>query len=217
MMKTRQEIKQQAKTNMGKQRATAVSIILLPLALGIIIGLLAMIPIIGELTAIAGILAALVLAVGVNGAYISIYNDGPAAAAAVIGSCKVNFWRKAGGMLWMALLVFLWSLLLIVPGIVKAYAYSMTPYILADCPEVTADRALELSMRMTKGHKGKLFIMHWSFIGWMLLSALTLYILLIVHVAPYIQATMAGYYEELRKEALSKGIIKPEEFGAYNY
>ena len=87
----------------------------------------------------------------------------------------------------------------------------MTPYILADCPNVTATEALKLSMRMTAGHKGKLFVMHLSFIGWTLLSALTCYILLIVHVGPYMNATLAGYYVELRDKALAEGIITPEE------
>ena len=89
----------------------------------------------------------------------------------------------------------------------------MTPYILAHCPNVSATDALKLSMRMTNGHKGELFVMHLSFIGWMLLGALTLGILVIVHVGPYMGTTTAGYYIELRDEALAKGIIRPEELG----
>jgi len=212
-MKTRQEIKLQGKTNMGKQRGTAILIILLVFVIGLVLGLLSRIPFIGYVLPVAGIFITTVLGVSVSGAYISIYKDQPASVGEVISNCGVNYWRKLGGMLWMALWVYLWSLLLLIPGIVKSYAYSMTRYILADCPNVTATEALKLSMRMTNGHKGKLFVMHLSFIGWILLSALTLYILMIVYVGPYMEATTAGYYVELRDEALAKGIIRPEELG----
>ena len=60
-------------------------------------------------------------------------------------------------------------MLLVVPGIVKAYAYRLTPYILADCPRVSATGALEISMRMTQGHKWEIFVMELSFLGWNLL------------------------------------------------
>ena len=87
----------------------------------------------------------------------------------------------------------------------------MTPYILADCPDVKAKDALKLSMRMTNGHKGKLFVLLLSFYGWMLLSSLTFGILLIVFVAPYMEATMSGFYLELRDQAIASGAISAEE------
>lgn len=118
-----------------------------------------------------------------------------------------------GGMLWMALFTFLWTLLFIVPGIIKALAYFMTPYILADCPDVTATDALKLSMRMTSGHKGKVFVMGLSFIGWGILTALTGGILGIFYTGPYINTSFAGLYHELKQEALAKGVVSPAELG----
>ncbi len=118
-----------------------------------------------------------------------------------------NYGRKLGGYLWMMLFIVLWSLLFVIPGIVKGLSYSMAPYILGDCPEVKAKDALKLSMRMMEGHKAELFVMELSFLGWALLSALTAGILLIFYVGPYMNSTFAVYYLEVREEALRNGVI----------
>ena len=212
-MKTRQEIKLQAKTNMGKQRGTAIILILIAVAAGIVSSLFGLIPWIGKLITIAISLGLVVYQVCVYSAFILIYQNYIASIDSVVALLQVNPLRKLGGMLWMELWTFLWSLLFVIPGIVKALSYSMTPYILADCPNVTATDALKLSMRITEGHKWELFVAGLSFIGWLLLSALTLYILAVVHVGPYMATTFAGYYIELRNEAFSKGVVRPEEMG----
>ncbi|MCL2352567.1 MAG: DUF975 family protein [Firmicutes bacterium] len=212
-MKTRQEIKLQAKTNMGRQRATAVLIELTVIVIALVCGLLGLIPFIGWIITVCGSLIAMLLQVSISGAYTSIYKGEQTSVGTVISNAGVNPARKIGGLLWEALFLLLWSLLFFIPGIVKAYSYMMTPFILAVYPDVPATAALKLSMRMTQGHKWKLFVMQLSFIGWMILSALTLYILLIFHVGPYMQTTLAGYFVELRDEALRKGIIRPEELG----
>jgi|GEM_PF-363978 len=101
--------------------------------------------------------------------------------------------------LLVALFTFLWSLLLIVPGIIKTYAYSMTFYILNDHPHMSATDAITASKTLMRGHKGDLFVLHLSFILWLLLSCLTFGILYIVYVGPYISATTAIFYEDLRQ------------------
>lgn len=102
-----------------------------------------------------------------------------------------------GKALWLTVITgfftFLWSLLFIIPGIVKGLAYSMAPYILADNPNMTAREALRESKRLTDGHKGGLFVLSLSFIGWFLLVPLTLG-LIIIWLAPYANATFANYY-----------------------
>jgi uncharacterized membrane protein len=128
-----------------------------------------------------------------------------------------NYWRHVGGMLWMGLFTVLWTLLAIIPGIIKALAYFMTPYILAECPDVTATDALKLSMRMTKGHKGKVFVMGLSFIGWGLLTALTFGILGIFYTGPYYYTSFAGLYHELKEEALKNGVVSPAELWPSGY
>ena len=122
-----------------------------------------------------------------------------------------RFGRKLGGTLWMGLFVYLWSLLLIIPGIIKAYSYAMTPYILADCPNVKATDALKLSMRMMSGHKWELFVFHLSFIGWGILSGLTCGILGLFYVDPYMNSAQATYYLEVREAALRSGVITMAE------
>ena len=95
------------------------------------------------------------------------------------------------------LLIFLWSLLLIVPGIIKSYSYSMSKYILKDNPQMTANQARKASMQMMNGNKWRLFCLHFSFIGWILLSGLTLGILLL-WVLPYMRVAEAEFYENLK-------------------
>lgn len=122
-----------------------------------------------------------------------------------------NYLRKVGGILWMQLFIFLWSLLFIIPGIVKSLAYFMTPYILAESENVTATEALKLSMRMTSGYKGEIFIMQLSFIGWQLLSMLTFGLLGMFYVSPYMYTSLAGMYEELKQNAIRSGVVAQEE------
>ena len=94
----------------------------------------------------------------------------------------------------------LWTMLFIIPGIVKAYAYRMVPYILKEHPELSGTQAITLSRKMMKGHKGDAFVLDLSFIGWILLSALTFGILHLFYVGPYIQATDAELYKVVRAD-----------------
>lgn len=95
--------------------------------------------------------------------------------------------------------IMLWSMLLVIPGIVKTYAYSMAPYILADNPTMTAREALRESKRITDGGKIDLFVLELSFIGWGLLCVITFGIAGI-YVVPYMQATYANVYQKLKAQ-----------------
>ena len=122
--------------------------------------------------------------------------------------------RQAGrtpDMLWMMLKVFLWSLLFVIPGIIKALSYAMTPYILHQYPNVPAMEACNISEKMMKGHKTDLFITELSFLGWILLAGLTFGILYILYVGPYMEMTMAGIYDELERLALESNIVTEAE------
>jgi uncharacterized membrane protein len=101
--------------------------------------------------------------------------------------------------------IFLWSLLFIIPGIIKAYAYRMVPYILADNPNLGVDEAISLSNEMTRGHKFDMFVLDLSFIGWYLLGSLALGVG-IFFVMPYENATNAELYLVLRKDALENNL-----------
>lgn len=96
--------------------------------------------------------------------------------------------------------VFLWSLLLIVPGIIAAYRYSMAPFIMAEHPEMTPMECLRASKEMMMGQKGRLFCLNFSFIGWIILSAFTFGIggLFLM---PYMSAATAAFYRTLNPAA----------------
>lgn len=110
------------------------------------------------------------------------------------------------------LFIGLWSLLLVVPGIIKAFEYSQVHYIIHDNPNLTPSQARDISRRMTDGFKGELFILSLSFFLWFLLVACTAGIAYI-YVAPYMYTTQAMYYENLKTYALSAGKVAPQEFG----
>lgn len=155
------------------------------------------------------LLVVTVLQVGLSGVCINIYNDQKQSFGQLFEPFK-NYGRNLGGMLWMDLWIFLWSLLFVVPGIVKAYSYFATPYILAHHKNVAATQAIEISKRIMQGNKGKVFVAQLSFIGWFLLSGLTLYILGVFYVYPYYNVTMAGFFEEIKYDALERGVITKE-------
>ena len=113
-------------------------------------------------------------------------------------------------LLFSNLFVSLWSLLLIVPGIVKALAWSQVPYLLAENPNLTGARAREISEQMTDGQKWEIFLLQLSFLGWYLLGALACGVG-VLFVDPYVQATHAELYARLRDRALREGFATLEE------
>ncbi len=127
-----------------------------------------------------------------------------------------NYFKILCSMLWMELFEMLWSLLFIIPGIIKSVAYSFTPYILAENPNVGYKEAIKISMVLTDGRKGELFLLTLSFIGWFFLSALTFGIALI-YVIPYYQTTMAQAYEQIKAETIAQGRVPQEVFMSEMY
>jgi len=157
----------------------------------------------------------MVLSVNLCGVFVKVYYGQQIIAAEPYHALKFNFGRKLGGMFWEILWIYLWALVgiftLFIPTVIKALSYSMTPYILANNPNVTATDALSLSKRMTNGHKGEIFVMYLSFFGWQLLNMLTLGILGIFYVNPYMYTSLAGLFVELRNTAVVTGVIHPQE------
>ena len=94
----------------------------------------------------------------------------------------------------------LWTLLLIVPGIIKAYSYCMVPYILAEHPELSANEVITRSREMMQGNKGRAFLLDLSFFGWILLSILTLGLLQLFWTGPYMESTHAALYLKLKEQ-----------------
>lgn len=94
----------------------------------------------------------------------------------------------------------LWSLLFIIPGIIKQYSYALTFYILHDYPELTADEAITKSREMMNGHKWELFVLNLSFLGWDIIGAFTFGVLNILYVMPYKSYAHKLFYEKIKSE-----------------
>jgi uncharacterized membrane protein len=109
-------------------------------------------------------------------------------------------------MFLMELFICLWTCLLIIPGIIKGLAYSMTPFILEEKPELSAYDAIKYSEKLMKGHKTELFLLYLSFIGWAILCVFTFGIGYL-WLAPYIYVTLCEFYEDLKKETPLEGTV----------
>ena len=119
-----------------------------------------------------------------------------------------DFWSAFKVTFLVGLYTFLWSLLFVIPGIVKSYAYSMSLYILAENKGKSASECIKESMEMTDGHKMDLFVLSLSFIGWILLGSITLGIAYI-WILPYMQATYINAYNSLKPAVEAPVIEEP--------
>ncbi len=122
-----------------------------------------------------------------------------------------NNWARAVlAIIWQVLWIFIWMMLFIIPGIIKAFAYSQTFYIIAEFKDVSVTKAMRISIEITKGRKWDLFVMYLSFLGWDIISLFTCGILQL-WLMPYKNMTYTNAYHALMKEALESGRIKPED------
>ena len=115
----------------------------------------------------------------------------------------------------MNLFITLWSLLFVIPGIIAAFAYSQTIYIMLDNPQISPLEAIAASKQLMRGHKFEYFTLQLSFLGWACLSIFT-FGLLGIWLNPYMQVTMANYYNALTgwqpRQAEEPMFSQPEEW-----
>lgn len=121
-----------------------------------------------------------------------------------------DFGKSLATYLLMVLFVILWTLLLVIPGIIAAISYSMTFFILADNPSMRAMDAIDTSKKMMYGYKWKYFLLQLSFIGWALLCALTFGIGFL-WLMPYIQISMAKFYDDIKGGQVATENVAPVE------
>lgn len=131
------------------------------------------------------------------------------------GFTNGSYFHTIGVLLVRQIYIFLWSLLLIIPGIIKSYEYYFVPYIIMENPNITRQRAFDLSRAMTNGYKWNIFVLEISFLGWSFLGALLCGIG-IIFVAPYIQATKAELYAAQRAAILQTGISNEAELCGFS-
>lgn len=112
--------------------------------------------------------------------------------------------------LLMYIYTILWTMLLIVPGIMKGCAYSMTDFILRDRKDLSGNAAIDMSQAMMAGHKMDYFLLQLSFLGWIILSIFTLGIALF-WIVPYMAAARANFYEEVKSDFMLGGNVSDAE------
>jgi len=147
---------------------------------------------------IGGVLVTGPLAGGAVFAFLRLRREG----TMEVGDMFEGFRRDFGGYFLLGLLtgifVFLWSLLFVIPGIVKSYAWSMVYFVKNDHPELGWRECMKESARMMKGHKWQLFVLDLSFIGWYIVGSLCLGVGTL-WVTPYAFAAKAEFYEDLKR------------------
>lgn len=168
--------------------AVGVSVIYL-----LIVGSIGIIPIVGSL---ASLFIAGHFAVGLSIFSLAISRNQDARIEQLFLGFN-NYVTILGAYLLMILYILLWTLLLIIPGIIAALSYSMTFYILADDDTIKAQEALDKSKKMMDGYKWKYFCLGLRFIGWALLCLLTLGIGFF-WLVPYIHVSVAKFYDDIK-------------------
>ena len=166
-------------------------------------------------TAGAVVIAVMALVVVGVGCITNVFISNPA----IIGSCnyyiknvdskpslvevfsgyKTRYGRNIKTMLLVDIKLVLWSILFLIPGIIKSFEYAIIPYILADDAEISSKDAFKKAKQMMKGNKWRMFKLEFSFIGWFMLCVLTLGIGTFF-LMPYVSATFAEFYMELKNK-----------------
>ena len=164
------------------------------LVFGAVSGAASYIPVVGT------ILVALPMMYGYSIVMLSVMRGGEMNIGGLFDGFN-DFGRIVGTKLLQAIYTFLWTLLLVIPGIIKNYSYAMTDFILKDQPELANNAAIEKSMAMMDGNKMKLFLLDLSFIGWAILCLFTFGIGFLF-LQPYVQSAHAAFYEDLKAQTV---------------
>ncbi len=201
-MFTREEIKTQAKAQL---KGNVGMFFLCTIIYVAILTAASFIPVVGSF---AGLLLGAPLTYGLIKLYLNVtYGEKPEVATLFEG------FNRYGQVLLLYFLVgiftALWSLLFIVPGIIKAMSYSMSFYILAENPDMTAQEALNESKAIMEGHKMDLFVLYLSFIPWCLLGSITLGIAYI-YVTPYMSLTVTNFYHKIKTQQPTSTVSEEE-------
>ena len=195
-MKTFNELKASAKTQISGKIGVLFAMYVIMLGIAVAVGL------VPAVRGIAGFVLSSAFYLGGAWVFLKITKG----ETVTVGNIFYGFedlWTAIKAQLFINLFISLWSLLLIIPGIVKAYAYSMTFFILAENKGMSVLEAITLSRKMMDGHKMDLFLLFLSFIGWFLLVVITFGIAGI-WVYPYFYATLTNFYLSVKEDYMSK-------------
>lgn len=191
---TRAELKSLAKEHIKGNIGTLFLINLIMVAAGFVCGL---IPGIGSIASVFIVTPA--FSIGLMMIYLDLAKGIKASAGTVFEGFK-HFWISFKTTFLVGLFTALWSMLFVIPGIIKAISYSQAMYIIAEDPEIGALEAINRSKAMMNGHKMDYFVLGLSFIGWNLLAGFT-FGLLYIWLVPYMQATLTNFYNSIKPVA----------------
>ena len=209
---TRQQIKEMAKAQLGdkifgNKWLIAVVVIVIQIALSQLVNF---IPGVGQ---IAALLISGPITYGVSAMFLKQTRNGETMDIVdIFNGFKYDFSNTFLIGLMTFIFTILWSLLLVIPGIVKSYAYSMAMYVKVDHPDYDWKKCIDESQRMMSGHKGELFVLDLSFIGWMFVGSFCLGVG-VFWVTAYMEASHAQFYENLRRTELASA---PQFNAQYN-
>lgn len=153
--------------------------------------------ILGSIFILLKIFVGNVLEVGARGFYIKNLYSAPSVGKILAPFRSGQYWNIVKIMFFRDLFIFLWTLLFVIPGIVKSYEYKMIPYLLAENPGMSKQEAFDRTRDMMYGQKGNAFVLDLSFLPWLFLNAFTFNILGIFYLQPYMDATQAELYDVL--------------------
>lgn len=183
---------------------------------GFFVGMIFLVVFIVILSLGLSIFLAPIFTVGGNRFFLKLRKNTPTEIGEVVGNFKDgNYMNIVGVMFFKGLFIYLWSLLLVIPGIIKGYEYMMIDYILAVRPDIDRKSAFNMSKALMDGHKAEAFVLGLSFIGWYILSIFTCGILTIAYVNPYMHATFAEFYGFVRDDGLRRGVITEADLPDY--
>ncbi len=135
--------------------------------------------------------------VGFYSYYLVIAQEGAARLESLFTGFS-RFWKSFGVYFFYMLFIYLWMLLLIIPGIIAAFRYAMAFFIIADDEDCGPLEAITRSKQMMKGYKWKFFCLHWRFFGWSLLAIFFTFGIGFLWVVPYMQTSFAKFYEDVK-------------------
>lgn len=198
----RAELKAQAKEQIkGKIGIIFITMLVMAIVSAVATGVLSLIPVVGSL--VASIIVTPAFTLSAVRIYLNVANGGRPSVGDGFSGFD-DFWAAFKVTFFIGLYTFLWSLLFVIPGIIKAISYSMSMYVLAENKGMSAHDCIAQSKEMTNGHKMDLFVLELSFIGWILLGAITFGIAFI-WVLPYMETTYVNAYN----------VLKPAKADAY--
>lgn len=205
-MKTRAELKEMAKQQI---KGNIGMLFVIALIIGAISGAAGAFP---PLALVVSIIVTPAFSISIIRVYQELARNGKKPDAKDAFAGFDDFWTGFKAMFLVGLFTFLWSLLFVIPGIIKSFSYSQTMMIVAENKGISAREAINRSKAMMDGRKMDYFVLGLSFIGWGLLCCITLGIAAI-WVGPYVQATMVNFYNDIKPaEATAEDTANSEAF-----